>query len=385
MKNSNNSKIKQILNQSPELKISLLSCIVLVILFFSIETLLKNFEYRHISLLFIFPPVIFLISHNILKRIPKNTKENLLDICESNYNYKSLNTNPSLDINNFKNQIKHKLEENFALNRQIEETIYNELMFTFLNQAQNTESAIATISDYINSLNSLVQKEDEITNKLEEIIQLLNECNIKLNNNVQEVLKISEGFLTLKNESIYLKEGSHNILKLLEYIKNLVKDTQLLSFNASIEAARAGDSGKSFTIIANEIRKLSQNVKSSVENITNNLDNFINRLNFVIKEIETKYEMIISKAENFKTMSSTAYDNINQIKLISDSLFDAKDKILNQVNKGQNVYDKISNLSQNFDKMSEISGNILEKIAQQNEYLQQMLDIVNNFDINMTE
>jgi hypothetical protein len=85
----------------------------------------------------------------------------------------------------------------------------------------------------------------------------------KLQNKL-ETLRIS-GELMTKN----LSESE----KILLFIKEIAANTNLLGLNASIEAARAGDYGRGFSVVASEIRRLSVNSQSSVIEIKNILEN----------------------------------------------------------------------------------------------------------------
>jgi methyl-accepting chemotaxis protein len=62
----------------------------------------------------------------------------------------------------------------------------------------------------------------------------------------------------------YLKESTNSIYKILDVLNNLAKQTNILSLNASIEAARAGTVGKGFMVIADEIRKLADQSRQSI-------------------------------------------------------------------------------------------------------------------------
>lgn len=78
----------------------------------------------------------------------------------------------------------------------------------------------------------------------------INHNEVKLNENVQEVYKLSE-----------------DINGVLNFIKQIADQTKMLGLNAAIEAARAGDAGRGFGVVAEEIRKLSDESKETVASI----------------------------------------------------------------------------------------------------------------------
>ena len=60
------------------------------------------------------------------------------------------------------------------------------------------------------------------------------------------------------------REQTENTLKMTELIMNISKQTNLLALNASIEAARAGDAGRGFSVVAEEVRKLADSSQEAV-------------------------------------------------------------------------------------------------------------------------
>ncbi|KJS82887.1 MAG: hypothetical protein JM58_13855 [Peptococcaceae bacterium BICA1-8] len=145
--------------------------------------------------------------------------------------------------------------------------------------------------------------------KLEDTIHDILEALNKVNNNIQEIAggaeKVSSINLTLNtslNNSIEELKQSDEILAL---IKTIANKTKLLGLNAAIEAARAGEHGKGFSIVADEIRKLSENSASSVNQVGATLINIGNAITDVGQIISNSTS--VSDKQTAATQEIAAY------------------------------------------------------------------------------
>jgi methyl-accepting chemotaxis protein len=121
---------------------------------------------------------------------------------------------------------------------------------------------------------------------------------------------------------------------LIDSIKNISAQTNLLSFNASIEAARAGVAGKGFRIIANEVKKLSddtdktsETIKAKVENLTNSVSDLEHDTNHNATDLAKLSQEANNTIGRFNEILKNNSDNNNYVTNITDHIAENLSKI----------------------------------------------------------
>jgi methyl-accepting chemotaxis protein len=153
--------------------------------------------------------------------------------------------------------------------------------------------------------NKNIQELEERINSLNKSMNTLNQDAIEVNSSFDFVQKSAyEGAHLVKLSSDGFKgvaEHYENILNVIRLISDIAEQVNLLSLNASIEAARAGDQGKGFAVVAEEISKLADRTSSSVKDITT----LINKGNDEIKvninnidKMKAAFDLILQNIEN---------------------------------------------------------------------------------------
>lgn len=193
----------------------------------------------------------------------------------------------------------------------------NELANTANHQAEDTNS----ISENMEKLGVIMTQSDESTRSLgkaSEDIRTETQEGLKL---VNELMTVTEGnqvafdkiFTILKD----ISESTSRIGEASTLISNVATQTNLLSLNASIEAARAGDAGKGFAVVADEIRSLSDQSRQSVDTINGLLDELRANANKadaqakIVKEcIENQNNSIYSTRDKYNAIVDSV-DTIN--------------------------------------------------------------------------
>lgn len=192
------------------------------------------------------------------------------------------------------------------------------------------------IQQVINTTNISMSK---VSSLIEETIIILNKIeqtqNILLEDEKQSIFYGDE----MNRSSTNLKNKSKEAQNITEIIMDISSKTNLLALNASIEAARAGDMGKGFTVVAEEVRKLAEQTKESTESIAD----ILNDLN---KESEEVANRISLNQENAKKQSLTLENTTNEF-----------NKLKNQF---AGLNHNISNVCEEMKKMVSMNHNIME-------------------------
>lgn len=163
--------------------------------------------------------------------------------------------------------------------------------------SQDVTSKVSDIS--VNAANAL--EKAEIGNvKLSEYMVQLKDVNMTM----EEVVRVSEAFV----------EQTHQMIIILNSIREISNQTNLLSLNASIEAARAGDTGKGFAVIADEIRKLSD----STEELVGQIAGIVNSIQVSLTEMKEKLANSLVELEKSNDMANVTMGSFRDIKDAND-------------------------------------------------------------------
>ena len=161
---------------------------------------------------------------------------------------------------------------------------------------------VATANEVASNCSAAAQAAESSEAQVQEGNQLIQQTMSSLQNLETEINSSNDTMLVLAKES-------DNIVSILDTIKAIAEQTNLLALNAAIEAARAGEQGRGFAVVADEVRTLAGRTAQS----TDEIDKMLTQLQLQTNSASSKMQNSVSVAKDSVELASKTYQVFEQI------------------------------------------------------------------------
>jgi methyl-accepting chemotaxis protein len=287
-------------------------------------------------------------------------------------------------------------------NKMLKDVLHiSKIMNDNLQSVQNTVDGIVTSSETVSKAVSDIaagsantaenlQKQTKLTDDIQNQIEAASDLAESMKKSalttdesakygINTINKLSETakILTQNNQNVSsimnaLKEKSLNIVNIIDTMKGISEQTNLLSLNAAIEASRAGESGRGFAIVADEVRKLAEQSNESAANIALIINQLQQDTDMAVEAVTTLNEVSNEQSTLVKETEVTFNEISSNITEVSSKIYNTHDKISDISTSNEKIVEAITNLSTTSEQTMATTQ---ETAAISQEHIQQLRDV----------
>ncbi len=201
----------------------------------------------------------------------------------------------------------------------------------------------------------------------------LNDANHAILTLTQEIQDSASTETGLAHKIQQLSADAEQVKEVLVVIGDIADQTNLLALNAAIEAARAGEQGRGFAVVADEVRKLAERTQKSLQEINATI-------NVIVQAIVDSSEQMTANSHKVESLATTALAVETKIESLFTTMKNAtavSDKTTeNYLKTGKDIESMITNVNQ-INDISSQNARSVEEIASAAEHLSRMTETLN--------
>ncbi|MCO7175058.1 methyl-accepting chemotaxis protein [Sporolactobacillus kofuensis] len=230
-------------------------------------------------------------------------------------------------------------EENVASANEISATV-TEIAAGASNQSKSIDESQSSLQNLLGQVNKIDAQSKDVLQGAHRMIDFARGGLDKMNHLSSQSKTSADTTNQIIDTVLQLEAQAKNVHQIIDVLDGIARRTNLLSLNASIEAAHAGEHGKGFAVVAGEIRKLAQQTNQSLKEVTDTVQVMNDEIQQAVaycRETETtlknQQEAVSESNDAFTEIEKTIELNVKGMQTISDAIIQTHEQI-EQVTQG---------------------------------------------------
>ncbi len=225
-------------------------------------------------------------------------------------------------------------------------------------QAQQVEQSATTMNEMSQTILDVAKNASEASDSAKEASEIASEGKRVVEASVESISNISRTIEISASTIDDLGESSKQIGEIITVIQDIADQTNLLALNAAIEAARAGEQGRGFAVVADEVRKLAERTGTATGEISGMINKIQKDIDVSVKSIDEGKAQV----EEGVNLSGKAKESLEKIVATSDKCLDMVQMIATATEEQSSAIEEVSSTMENISEGSKASQQSVSQI-----------------------
>lgn len=224
------------------------------------------------------------------------------------------------------------------------------------------EEATKFGEETIREVNETIAESSLVKEDIKAVDTLLGEADEKIVDMIEEIHANSQNEMELVEELATLSSDAQQITDVLSIIGEIADQTNLLALNAAIEAARAGEHGRGFAVVADEVRKLAERTQKGLGEINATISVIVQNISDVSEKMNRSAENIEKVTEKSSLAKEQIEQTVQKMRTTSEAMNKSLDTLSQTAKSTKIIIDNIARInedtSENIESIDAISVEI---------------------------
>lgn len=253
----------------------------------------------------------------------------------------------------------------------------NEVSSLAHHQDEKSAQVSQTMKDMANSVLKVADSAKYAAERAQDSDQYSQQGASQASGAAQGIAKLTQAVSDVEKVISQLVVDTENIGSVIDVIKSIAEQTNLLALNAAIEAARAGEQGRGFAVVADEVRTLAGRTQASTEEINGLIEKLNGAVTQAVKVMEvTKAEAV--ESENNVADSIQSIQNIaGQVSGLSELNSRIVQEVIEQQNQSERINNNVEEIEQATSQVSqgvEVAMSIASSLSKKSHHMRDMVE-----------
>ncbi|MDE7063709.1 MAG: hypothetical protein K2O73_10790, partial [Lachnospiraceae bacterium] len=238
---------------------------------------------------------------------------------------------------------------------------------------RNVGENMGRISGNLQELDKMSREIEKLLKQSEEVTAENNNTLLVAENGMREIYSRTDEIMKIMND---LSAQSRHVSEIVQVIEDISSQTDILSINASIEASHAGEAGRGFSIVSQEISNLSMRTKESAKQIKEIISGFTVGINSAVSAMEQSFTLVSDGTKNMERIKNSAEKIDSSNAEIIKNIEDIAGVISGVAKSGGEITDRLAEVSENIGNNYTSVSSVADTINRNSERAQALSGMV---------